>query len=80
MDQQQQQAIEYLLEESKLLREQLDGRQLRFTDEQRGRLAVKSKGLGHRALAAVATIVTPDTLLAWCRADVRTCVQLSTRV
>src|SRR6188768_2873228 len=55
MNQQQQQAIEYLREENKVLREQLGGRRLRFTDEQRRRLAVKASGLGHRALAAVAT-------------------------
>jgi len=67
MNQQQQQAIEYLREENKVLREQLGGRRLRFTDEQRRRLAVKAKGLGHRALAVVATIVTPETLLAWHR-------------
>jgi len=67
MNQQQQQAIEYLREENKVLREQLGGRRLRFTEDQRRRLAVKAKGLGHRALAAVATIVTPETLLAWHR-------------
>src|SRR5204862_7755259 len=57
----------YLREENKVLREQLGGRRLRFTDEQRRRLAAKAKGLGRRALAAVATIVTPETLLAWHR-------------
>ena len=67
INQQQQQAIEYLREENKVLREQLGGRRLRFTDDQRRRLAVKAKGLGHRALAAVATIVSPETLLAWHR-------------
>ena len=67
MNQQQLQAIEYLREENKVLREQLGGRRLRFTDGQRRRLAVKAKGLGQRALAAVATIVTPETLLAWHR-------------
>src|SRR4051794_15797498 len=67
MNQQQQQAIEYLREENRVLREQLGGRRLRFTDEQRRRLAAKAKGLGRRALAAVATIVTPETLLAWHR-------------
>jgi hypothetical protein len=51
INKQQQQAIEYLREENKVLREQLGGRGLRFTDEQRRRLAVKEKGLGHRALA-----------------------------
>jgi len=67
MNQEQQQAIEYLREENKVLREQLGGRRLRFTDEQRRRLAAKAKGLGRRTLAAVATIVTPETLLAWHR-------------
>src|SRR4051794_3130859 len=67
MNQQQQQAIEYLREENKVLREQLGGRRLRFTDDQRRRLAAKAKGLGRRALAAVATLVTPETLLAWHR-------------
>src|SRR3954468_8187108 len=67
INQQQQQAIEYLREENKVLREQLGGRRLRFTDEQRRRLAVKAKGLGQRVVAAVATIVTPETLLAWHR-------------
>src|SRR3954452_14410558 len=67
MNEQQQQAIDYLREENKVLREQLGGRRLRFTDAQRRRLAAKAKGLGRRALAAVATIVTPETLLAWHR-------------
>ena len=66
MNQQQQQAIEYLREENKVLREQLGGRRLRFTDEQRRRLAVKAGGLGP-ALWRGATIVTPETLLAWHR-------------
>lgn len=67
MNQQQQQAIEYLREKNKVLREQLGGRRLRFTDEQRRRLAAKAKGLGRGALSEVATIVTPETLLAWHR-------------
>lgn len=31
------------------------------------RLAAKAKGLGRKLLREVATIVTPETLLAWCR-------------
>ena len=75
MEQQQQQAIEYLLEESTLLREQLGGRQPRVTDEQRGRLGVNSKGLGHRALAAVerSSLLT----LSWLGTELM-CEQLST--
>src|SRR3954452_1064133 len=67
MNEQQQQAIEYLREENKVLREQLGTRRLRFTDEQRRRLAAKAKGVGLRALTAGATIGTPETLLAWHR-------------
>ena len=67
MNQRQQNAIEYLREENRVLREQLGERRLRFTDDQRRRLAVRAKGLGRKLLAQVATLVTPDTLLAWHR-------------
>jgi putative transposase len=40
---------------------------MRFNDDQRRRLAVKAKTLGRKLLARVATIVTPETLLAWHR-------------
>ena len=59
--------IEYLREENRVLREQLGDRRVRFNDDQRRRLAAKAKGLGRRRLAEVATLVTPDTLLAWHR-------------
>ena len=50
-------------------KEQLEsgGRRLRFTDDQRRRLAAKGKPLGRRVLSQIATIVTPDTILAWHR-------------
>src|SRR4051794_12957843 len=67
MNQRQQQAIEYLREENRVLREQLGNRRVRLNDDQRRRLAVRAKGLGRRVLAEVATLVTPDTLLAWHR-------------
>ena len=63
----QQVVIEYLLEENRVLREKLGGRRLRFTDEQRRRLAVKGKALGRKALLEFAGIVTPDTILRWYR-------------
>jgi putative transposase len=50
-----------------VLREPLGDRRLRFTDDQRCRLAAKAKGLGRKLLAEVASIVTPETLLAWHR-------------
>lgn len=63
----QQNAIEYLLEENRVLRQQLRGRRLRLTDAQRRRLAVRAKVLGRSALDGIACIVTPDTLLRWYR-------------
>ncbi len=59
--------IEYLLEENRVLREQLGSRRNRFTDEQRRRLALKGRALGRRVLEKVAGIVTPDTILRWYR-------------
>ena len=55
------------MEENRVLKEQLEGQRLRFTDEQRIRLAVKAKVLGRRLLDELETLVTPDTLLAWHR-------------
>ena len=52
--------IEYLQEENRVLREQTGRRRLRFTDDQRRRLAVKAKVLGRRALAELDTLVMPD--------------------
>ena len=65
--QRQRQVIEYLVEENRILREHIGNRQLRFTDNQRRRLAAKAKRVGRKVLAQVATIVTPETLLAWHR-------------
>src|SRR5947199_9820987 len=65
MNQRQQQTIEYLREENRVLREQLGDRRVRFNDDQRRRLAARAKGLGRKLLAEVATLVTPDTLLVW---------------
>ena len=66
MNQQQLQLIDYLREENRVLREQLGlgQRRLRFNDEQRRRLAAKAKRLGRKLLQEVATIVTPEALLA----------------
>jgi transposase InsO family protein len=63
----QQDVIEYLQEENRVLREHLGGRRLRFTDAQRRRLAAKAKRLGRKALFGIETLVTPDTLLRWYR-------------
>jgi putative transposase len=60
-------AIEYLLEENRVLREHLGDRRLRFTDAQRRRLAEKGERLDRKRLAALASIVTPETILRWYR-------------
>src|SRR5713226_3220654 len=67
MNQHQLQIIDYLREENRVLREQLGGRRLRLTDDQRRRLAAKAKTIARKLLREVATIVTPETLLAWHR-------------
>jgi putative transposase len=59
----QQHVIEYLMEENRILKGQLEERRLRLTDDQRRRLAAKGRRLGRRVLRQVATIVTPDTIL-----------------
>jgi hypothetical protein len=50
--------IAYLVEENRVLKERLksDGRRLRFTDDQRRRLAAEGKLLGRGVLRQIATI------------------------
>jgi transposase InsO family protein len=67
INQRQQHVIEYLVEENRVLREQIGRRRMCFTDEQRRRLAARAKMLTRKVLHQVATIVTPETLLAWHR-------------
>ena len=55
--------IDYLVQENRILKEQLRGKHLRLTDAQRRRLAAKGKLLGRRLLQSIATIFTPDTIL-----------------
>src|SRR5262245_28829326 len=59
--------IDYLLEENRILRAKLGKSRLLFTDAERRRLARKGGPLGRRILEAIASIVTPDTILAWHR-------------
>ena len=67
INRQQQDVIEYLQEENRVLRSKLKGKRIRFTDDERRRLAVKGKLLGRKVLGEVASIVTPDTILRWHR-------------
>jgi putative transposase len=57
---------EYLVTENRILRQQITGR-VRLSDSERKTLAELGKKLGRKALEEVATIVTPETLLAWHR-------------
>ena len=68
MNRHQQDVIDYLQEENRVLLEQLGGKPRRFTNAQRIRLARKAKLVGRRRLWQLATVVTPDTLLRWFRA------------
>lgn len=69
LNREQGRALEYLVAENRVLKEQLRSRggRLRFTDKQRCLLAVKAKALGRAALRKFDTLVTPDTLLRWHR-------------
>ena len=65
----QEDLIDYLWEENRILRERLGRGPLRLTDAQRRRLAVRGKKLGRQVLVLteVAGIVTLDTILRWYR-------------
>ena len=67
LNRQQQAVVDYLRTENQVLKEKLGRKRILLNDSQRRRLAAKAKVLGRRALAEIATIVTPDTLLRWHR-------------
>jgi hypothetical protein len=58
---------EYLLAENAVLRQQLGGQRIPYTDAQRRRLVTAAKKLGRKALSKLDTLVTPQTLLRWYR-------------
>jgi putative transposase len=57
---------EYLVTENRILRQQIEGR-VQLTDAERLTLVEIGKPLGKQALAEVATIVKPETILVWQR-------------
>jgi len=67
LNRQQEDAIEYLREEIRVLREILGRKRIRFSDAQRRRLAMRGKKLGRKVLVGLAGIATPDTILRWYR-------------
>jgi hypothetical protein len=60
MNKHQANVIAYLVEENRVLKEQMNGRKPKLSDNQRRRLAAKAKLLGRKGLDSVTTIVTPD--------------------
>jgi putative transposase len=57
---------EYLTAENRILKAQLNGR-LKLSDAERSMLGEIGHRLGRTALAEVATVAKPDTILAWYR-------------
>ncbi len=67
MNEQQRAVNAYLKEENRVLRELHGHKRLRFSDDQRRRLAARGKALGRRVLRETEPIVTPATILRWHR-------------
>jgi putative transposase len=67
INQQQEDVIDYLREEVRILKELQGKKGLKFTDEQRRRLAHKAKRIRFGRLKEIVGLVTPQTLLAWHR-------------
>jgi hypothetical protein len=59
--------IQFLQDENRVLREQLGGRRLRFTDDQRRYLAVKGRIVGRPRRGEFAGLGTPEAILHWYR-------------
>lgn len=61
--------IMYLLAENEILKDQLEkkGVKVKLSNAQRYKLAKQGKKLGRKGLMEYASIVTPDTILAWHR-------------
>jgi hypothetical protein len=56
INRQQQEAIEYLVAENRILREKIGKRRILLANDQRRRLAIKGKVLGRRALAEICSM------------------------
>ncbi|MBI9018831.1 MAG: hypothetical protein JEZ07_16385 [Phycisphaerae bacterium] len=67
INRQQQDVIEYLKTENKVLRETIGKKKIILNDARRRRLTVAAKKIGRKALAEVCGLFTPNTLLGWHR-------------
>ncbi len=63
----QQDVIEYLREENKILQEKLGNKRIILNDNQRMRLAHLGKRLGRKVLSDACCVFSPDTILMWHR-------------
>ena len=67
VNRQQQEMIEYLQTENRVLIKKFGKRRILLSDDQRRRLAVKGQILGRKRLEEVGTLFTPDTMMRWHR-------------
>jgi transposase InsO family protein len=67
MNRQQQEVIEYLTVENRILREKLGHKRLILNESQKRRLAVAAIKLGKDLLRQFGTLFSPDTLIRWHR-------------
>jgi putative transposase len=67
MNRQQQEVLEYLREENRILREKLGHKRIILSDNQRRRLAAAAMKLGRDLLRQYGTLFSPDTILRWHR-------------
>jgi hypothetical protein len=63
----QQDVIEYVKEENKILREKLGNKRILLNDRQKMRLSRLGKRLGRKVLEDACCIFSPDTILRWHR-------------
>jgi len=67
MNRRQQEVIEYLREENRILREKLGRKRILLNVGQKRRLAIKGKAIGRDLLRQFGTLFSPDTILKWHR-------------
>ena len=67
MNRQQQEVIEYLRLENRILREKLGHKRIILNDSQRRRLATAGMKLGRELLRQFGMLFSPETILTWHR-------------
>jgi putative transposase len=71
INRQQQEAINFLMEENKILKHELlnatGKKRIILNDKQRRRVAILAKRVGRKMLFEISCVFSPDTLLKWFR-------------